>query len=50
LTGQDYIGACDAACDVWEMSACLVTMNARQCYSMCSAASDDDLVKNGWYV
>ena len=48
LVGVDYIGACDAACDVWARSICSGILGPRDCYSMCSAASEAGPIGEGW--
>ena len=50
VAGAEYIGACEAACDVWSRSVCSGMLSPRDCYAMCSAASEDGSVKEGWYV
>ena len=50
VAGAEYIGACEAACDVWTRSICSAIVSPRDCYFMCSAASDGGPVKEGWYV
>lgn len=48
--GAEYIGACEAACDVWTRSICSAMLRPRGCYSMCSEASQGGPLKEGWYV
>ena len=48
VAGDDYIGACEAACDVWTKSACAGMLSSRDCWTMCSAASEEGPVKEGW--
>jgi beta-glucosidase len=50
-----YIGACEAACDVWNRSGCMshVGLSTHACLSMCTAVnnhpfSKSDMVKEGW--
>jgi len=50
-----YIGACEAACDVWGTSGCTshVGLSQHGCLSMCTTVNDNpwgamDLVKEGW--
>ena len=54
-TDPDYIGACEAACNLWSLSGCEhhVGLNQERCWDMCSSIHfEDNLEMNndGWYV
>lgn len=51
VAGSDYIGACEAACDVWAKSPCSKKLTDHTCYNMCVAASANNgpgMLKEGW--
>jgi beta-glucosidase len=50
VASDDYIGACEAACEIWARSPCSDKLSDRACWVMCSAASEDrpGTLKEGW--
>jgi beta-glucosidase len=56
-TEEDYVGACEAACDLWGSSGCAdyYKMTAYDCYDMCGSIHKDSssqlqMNNDGWYV
>lgn len=54
---ENYVAACEAACNVWESSGCMDTfhMATDKCWSMCSSIHQDtsgtlQMNNDGWYV
>jgi hypothetical protein len=56
-TDPDYVGACEAACNLWSTSGCddHYGMSVDSCWDMCSSIHQDtsgalELNNDGWYV
>jgi hypothetical protein len=54
-TEDDYVGACEAACDLWASSGCgdYFDMNGDMCWGLCTSMHDDytlQMNNDGWYV
>ena len=56
-TDPDYVGACEAACDLWSSSGCAehFALGMDECWDMCSSIHQDttgnlELNNDGWYV
>jgi len=54
ITGDDYIGACEAACDIWARSSCgqVLGMEPTMCWRRCRDAGTPSLFttngNEGW--